>query len=120
MSESGLLKLLYTIYAENSVEYILNGKAYARAVCAHLLVSLILGKLVIRKLNIDDDEKKILENIFEDFENMPPEKSTVEENVYLKNITTKFKQMLEKLENNGPTAKLWIQYFQMVTFNATL
>lgn len=46
------------------------------------------------------------------------DKSTIlraDENEAFKVVATKFKEALTKLENNGPTAKLWVQYFQMIT-----
>lgn len=39
----------------------------------------------------------------------------LEETYLLQNITKKFKQQLEKVEENSPTAKLWVQYFNMVS-----
>ncbi|KAK4880987.1 hypothetical protein RN001_004306 [Aquatica leii] len=40
---------------------------------------------------------------------------TSEENDNFQNVATKFRKTLSKMESNGPTAKLWVQYFRMVT-----
>ena len=43
---SGLKELLQLIYASNAVDYILTGKAIARAVRAHLIVDAALNALL--------------------------------------------------------------------------
>ncbi|KYN19365.1 hypothetical protein ALC57_08305 [Trachymyrmex cornetzi] len=40
---------------------------------------------------------------------------TAEDQSFYKTFEGKFAQLLVKLENYGPTAKLWVQYFSMVT-----
>ena len=50
MAESGLKELLESIYVPNAVEHILNGKAIARAVRAHLLVDAVLNTLILSKV----------------------------------------------------------------------
>ncbi len=42
MASSGLQKLFGLVSAHNAVEHMLSGKAVARAVCVHLLVSSVL------------------------------------------------------------------------------
>ena len=46
MAGSGLKELLQLIYASNAVDYILTGKAIARAVRAHLIVDAALNALL--------------------------------------------------------------------------
>ena len=50
MSGSGLHELLETVYASNAVSHILSGKAIARAVRGHFLVSAALHVLLISKV----------------------------------------------------------------------
>lgn len=40
---------------------------------------------------------------------------SVEEESTYQTVAEKFKKRLLELEKNGPTAKLWVQYFRMVT-----
>lgn len=115
MKGSGLKELLSTIYAPNSVDKMLTGHAYARAIRGHLLVQLSLAKCVLNDINFNDEECNVIADIFLNFGDNPPVRKTVEEIDLLHNITKKFKQQLEKVEENSPTAKLWVQYFNMVT-----
>lgn len=50
MAGSGLQELFSTVFAENTTEHMLTGKAYSKAVRAHMLVQLAIGKLVIDEL----------------------------------------------------------------------
>ena len=50
MTESGLDAILKLIYAENVVPYMLNGKAYSRAIRGHLLVAASLYALMISQV----------------------------------------------------------------------
>ena len=47
MKGSGLEELFTEVYASNTVEYMRSGKAYARALRGHMLVSTALVKLMI-------------------------------------------------------------------------
>ena len=38
MTSSGLQAMLETVYAENTIPYMLNGKAISQAICGHLLM----------------------------------------------------------------------------------
>lgn len=57
MAGSGLKDLFSTIYAENSVDKIISGHAYARAVRAHLLSHLVLSGLVWDRIQLTEDER---------------------------------------------------------------
>ena len=60
MKGSGLEDLLSVVYAENSVMYMLSGKAVSRAIWGHLLVELSLMSLLLEmireKVSIDFGE----------------------------------------------------------------
>lgn len=114
MAGSGLQQLLSTIYAENSVEKIMNGHAYSRAVRAHLLMHSALASLVWDTIEVTDCERSEMANML----------NTCDQTIILtacanttslKNIVAKFRQALCALECKGPTAKLWLQYFRMIT-----
>lgn len=55
MSGSGLKDLFNTIYAENSVEKMMSGHAYSRAVRAHILCHLALAKVILQSINFKKD-----------------------------------------------------------------
>lgn len=52
---SGIKEVLSLIYAPNSLDKMLNGHAYARAVRAHTLLHLTLSTIIPKELVIDDD-----------------------------------------------------------------
>lgn len=54
MQGSGIKKVLSLIYAPKSLEKILNGHAYARAVRAHTLLQLALAIIISKNLALDD------------------------------------------------------------------
>ncbi|GBL55344.1 hypothetical protein AVEN_21120-1 [Araneus ventricosus] len=113
MAGSGLKELLTIIYAENSVEKIMSGHAYSRAVRAHVLVHLVLAELIWESVDLSEDEAVMMENALNDMD--PSVVLNIEENELLKVVSTKFRQALYTFESRGPTAKLWVQYFSMVT-----
>ena len=50
MASSGLQEMLESIYAPNAVVHMLNGKAIARAVCAHFIVDAALNALKLKSV----------------------------------------------------------------------
>ncbi|GBO02376.1 hypothetical protein AVEN_179539-1 [Araneus ventricosus] len=110
MAGSGLKELLTIIYAENSVKKIMNGPAYSRAVRAHVSVPLVLAKLIWESVDLSE---VMLENTLNNMDTSVV--LNIEENELLRVVSTKFRQALHTLESRGPTTKLWVQYFSMVT-----
>lgn len=115
MAESGLDQLLNVVYAENSVVHILNGHAYSRAIRAHMLASTAIGHLILKHVHLTHEEEVEIKDLLQDFTDCPPTKQTVDDNAAVKSISNKFNQEILKIEESGPTAKLWIQYLKMVT-----
>lgn len=67
MAGSGLKELQSTIYAENSVDKILNGHAYSRAVRAHMLTNLALAHLILTtEVQFTDEEQAEVDSILSD------------------------------------------------------
>lgn len=109
-------EVLAEIYAVKSLEKMLNGHAYARAVRAHTLLQLTLAIIVLKEVDIDDivdaelniNIENILDNTFSynDIENDDEISGA---------LLNKLNQKLKDYEERGPTAKLWIQYFHMVS-----
>jgi hypothetical protein len=115
MADSGLKELLSLVYAENSVVNILNGHAYSRAIRAHILASTALGQLILKQVNLSQEEEDAVKDLLEDLADFPPTKKAVDDDLIVHKVTEKFNQELNRLEEKGPTAKLWIQYLKMVT-----
>lgn len=108
MGGSGLKELLTTIYAGQSVDKIMNGHAYSRAVRAHILTNLTLASIVFDEVNMTPVERDEIENLLRGTERsliLSPEE--IDSYQMLKG---KFKSALKKTEANGPTSELWVQY----------
>ncbi|KYN02784.1 hypothetical protein ALC62_06362 [Cyphomyrmex costatus] len=113
MAGSGLKELLMTIYAPNSLDKMLKGHAYARALRAHILTHLVLSKIVFQNIEFIEEERGEMSIILDDIDRSRI--LTAESNTFFKAVAEKFEKQLIQLEKNGPTAKLWIQYLRMVT-----
>ncbi|CAG5000561.1 unnamed protein product [Parnassius apollo] len=116
MQGSGMKEVLAEIYASKSLEKMLNGHVYARAVRAHTLLQLTLAIIILKEVemnNIMDTDliiniEHILGNtlLYNDIENDDEVSGA---------LLNKFNQKLKEYEERGPTAKLWFQYFCMVS-----
>lgn len=113
MSGSGLEDLFKLIFAPNSVEKIMFGHAYSRAVRAHFLTHLSLAKIILDFIDFTDDERDEIDFILSDAEKCVI--LTADEIQQVQTASAKFAEELQKLEKRSPTAKLWVQYFRMVT-----
>lgn len=134
MQSSGLYEILETIYATNTIEHMLSGKAVSRAVRGHHIVHcalniLILSRLFgITKLDIDRNEEHNADEEIEDEIPMniqlalqqyadilegkvPIENIQTDDNI--KELTIEIADEFERL-SKFPTAKLWLQYMDMV------
>ncbi|KMQ84140.1 hypothetical protein RF55_18320 [Lasius niger] len=66
MDGSGIKEALKVIYAPNSVDKMLNGHAYARAIRAHTLLHLALSTIILKDMDIDDDAHENLRTSIND------------------------------------------------------
>nr|XP_018912013.1 PREDICTED: uncharacterized protein LOC109040498 [Bemisia tabaci] len=111
MNGSGLKELLCTVYAPNSVEKMMTGHAYSRALRAHFLTYQALTEIILHSMEFSDEAKSELEEILILFN----EKIlTSGNNPTLHEFLEDFKKKLVELEQRGPTAKLWVQYTKMI------
>ena len=46
MADTDLNNILHEIYGESTVSQMLSGKAYSRALCAHLIVNQVLSSMI--------------------------------------------------------------------------
>jgi len=113
MAGSGLKDLLSTIYAPVSVDKMLTGHAYSRSFRGHVLVQLVLCKLIFKELNLNTEDYHNIENSLNNFQNDPPKYGQTVVDMTI--LHTRFNDYLRNLEKRGPTSKLWVKYFNMVT-----
>ncbi|GBP57162.1 hypothetical protein EVAR_37841_1 [Eumeta japonica] len=113
MTESGLKELFNTIYVLNLIEKMMAGHAYSRAVRAHMLTHLLFAKIVLQFIDLTPDLIAELDRILCNFDRSVILEADQEE--CSKELADKFENELIKLEQRGATAKLWVQYFRMVT-----
>ena len=136
MKGSGLEEVLEKAYGPNVVNYIISGKAFARALRAHFLVEAALVNKLIgsistntnreitcpgREANIDQDleeaEDKLstteIEEIHDFYDGIADKSLSVmntdksNELMKLQNCLLKYKESLAKISR---TARLWLQY----------
>jgi len=111
MADSGLKEIMSVIFAPNSVDKILLGHAYSRAVRAHTLIQITLSQIIFKEISFTDKQKEQykvhLDNFNEElFEN-------IESSKIVEELKLLFEEKIVELKNRGPTAKLWLQYFEM-------
>lgn len=116
MAGSGLKEALSVIYAPNSVDKILNGHAYSRAVRGHILLHLALSNIVAEYTQIDDSTDEYLRGYINQIIKQNSSYEDVEgSSSILEPYIEQFNATLKNIQSRGPTAKLWVQYFQTVS-----
>ncbi|GBM16781.1 hypothetical protein AVEN_9373-1 [Araneus ventricosus] len=113
MTESCLKELFQSIYALNTVDKLVSGHAYARAVRCHGLAHRVRDQFIMETVSFSEEAKAVIESMFTSIDETALLKA--DENEIVQIFTTKFKEAVQKLERRGPTAKLWVQYFHMTT-----
>lgn len=112
MAGSGLKEVLSTVFAPNSVDKMLTGHAYSRAVRGHLLVQSALVRIVLADAGVSSQEQEVIIDMC-DMEDLTEQK--LGEVVYLTSLQNKLFTELDRVKENGPTAALWVQYVNMVS-----
>lgn len=112
MDGSGLKEALCTIYASNSVDKMLTGHAYARAIRGHFLVHLALSTTVFSSLDLTDTDKGKLDSILQTVGTDNFLECLTEKELII--IKDKFNKELHRIKNLGPTSKLFVRYMQMI------
>jgi len=116
MAGSGIKETLSVIYAPNAVDKMLNGHAYARAVRGHTLLHLALSTIIFKDIQIDDHTGDFLKGYIEDIMKHTFSYEEIEESTCIfQLLLEQFNDKLNELQGRGLTAKLWVQYFHMVS-----
>ncbi|KYN19070.1 hypothetical protein ALC57_08602 [Trachymyrmex cornetzi] len=121
MEGSDINQVLSLIYTEKTVDHILYGHAYARAVRAHVLLQLALSRIIFKHLESEKDFTVLLgsnSDFFSKCNTLQTETvhvADILENNEFKQWAEIFEKRLREIENKGKTAKLWISYFRMVS-----
>lgn len=116
MSGSGLEELWSVACASESVKKMLDGHAFSRAVRAHILSFTSLGIIICESINDGQEFNDFTKTLFENWDSEPPLMGDYNAEPTIKRMTEAFVNKLHHPEKNGPTSKLWIQYFKCVTF----
>lgn len=126
MEDMGLQETFETIYAANSVTHMMSGKAFSRAVRGHFIVDNALNTLLAKEsvpqiLNeareMTDDWNDMLSKLDDLYKNVFSGHIKLDDailNEALKSAKEKFEEVKQRLCGKSRTAKLWIQYTDMI------
>lgn len=114
MRGSGLAELWGTVYAPHSVKHMFTGHAIVRGIRAHILTYTALASLICKEIELPE-YKLYIETFLKDFGDNGPLMGDCNADGNIVFLSKKFIDKLNDLKNNGPTAKLWAQYFDSVT-----
>ena len=116
MRGSGIETLLGTVYAQNTVDHMISGHAYARALRGHFLVCAALNALMLEE-NIDcltDINLSQFRNVYNSLFDVSSETISIVN----ESVVTKLSQTLDKISANlssqNRTGKLWINYLRHI------
>jgi len=119
MEGSGLREAMEEIYAQHTVNHMIDGKAYARAVRCHLIIDAVLHKILLKKLIYEEsrmggDELCQLKDAYnlvieKDFESLSTDSINV-----IDDLSTKLTESIDNLSESNRTAKLWKQYMYYI------
>lgn len=113
MGGSGLQELWETIYADKSVEHMMTGHAYSRAVRANFLTYGAVAGLLLKNV-IDEELLKEIQLINTEFFSEKISLEEIIDNESLQKVMNIIENKYSETENLNNTAKLWIQYLKQV------
>lgn len=114
MAGSGLRELLNTIYAANSIDKMMTGHAYSRAVRAHMLTQLCLSKIILDENGLTEEYKITLKNYISSTDYTTSTLEDIENHEIIQDLIHKVENQIKIIASRGKTATLWIQYFYLV------
>lgn len=95
MAGSGLADICNNIYATKSVDKIMCGHAYSRAIRAHILIHLALAKKIMDDIEFTDDERDGIDFVISNSERSAI--FTADENIVIQAAYTKFNEEFKKI-----------------------
>ena len=113
MKGSGIEELFNEVYAENTVEHIISGKAVSRALRAHLLAESAFISILF-----EDTEAVNIAEVYE-FVSILEKKSLEETETFcqtpeVREIGAALEKRMQELRERSRTAKLWLQYLHHI------
>lgn len=111
MEGSGLRNALENIYAPISVNHMMTGKAYARAIRGHFLTSSALLSILLEEFwdSLSKDDQDMIQS-FSESENP----AINQEDQLAKNLVCWFKEKETELSKASRTSKLWFNYIRYI------
>lgn len=100
MAGSGPKEVLSIIFAPNSVDKILLGHAYSRAVRAHTLLQVALSQIILKEITFDEEQKKKFELYLENLHEKSFE--DVETSSDIKELKLLFNEKIAEIKKGGP------------------
>lgn len=114
MADSGLAELWSTVYASASVPHMLSGHAYARAIRAHCITFSALSMIILEEVDIQQESREYISAMLIGMENTMTYQNLLED-VTIEQLKMQFVEATKSLREKGKTAKLWLQYLELVT-----
>ena len=114
LAGSGLKEALRVCYAINSVEKMLDGKAYSRAMRGHTLIFSALCQKVLSEIDFSNEEQMLMRYYITRIKNNDLFYQEIENYALLREVNKQFFAKIDEIKSRGKTAKLWIEYIEMV------
>ncbi|CAB3236468.1 unnamed protein product [Arctia plantaginis] len=73
-----------------------------------------IGVIISKNINEYEQFRKVIEDFLVEWPDRSPFIEDCESDNNIQKLTDLLTEKLSHLENNGPTAKLWVQYFKLV------
>ena len=110
MQASGLEAIFQLIYADNTVQSMLDGKQISRALRAHILLYGALHDLILSKVGMSEDEAlgKLSVDLYKEHS------TSINSSAVINTLDEKIRSFWDS-ERDSKTAKLWLQYLDMVS-----
>ncbi|CAB3243819.1 unnamed protein product [Arctia plantaginis] len=89
----------------------LSGHAFSKVIRAHIIS---FTAIICKNINEYKQFRKVIEDFLVEWPDRSPFTEDCESDNNIQKLTILFTEKLSHLENNGPTAKLWVQYFKLV------
>ena len=113
MSSSGLVEALETVYAGNTIQHMLSGKAVKRAMRGHQLVDLALNTIILQDV-CDSSDLPEIQLMIEDAMAGKLNIHEAEQRTVLLKINNTLNARKLHLRTSDRTSALWLQYMDIV------